>query len=676
MLASTPGLPSPASFRSPRIIATVLVCTILSTSALAQPAGPNYTADMPSVERVKAEIKGSDANDTLARQVAVFVYLSAYIQRIKYNRTVRGPYTPEEQKAMGAYDLASYQISQDYAKSHTPAEAQAFERLHGQYEMNGEFQKDWTKRLMGPQSTAAYKSAVTQLGVRQAEHVEGIKRANEEAVRASNTPADRTTDPTAVATRRCLELGGTSVACLGKGMGAGFMDMIGINLKELTGPGKAGLVLSGQFHNPSAVTALNFTTDTVTIAGCGKLVEDPHLYNIAKGPNALIVTVDNEPRPLVMPIRPDGGLAGPGVVDVKGRVITGYHIETSTLYINGQPAVGGSCGGVCTTSTRVPDYAPKIERCTIGPLNAPPPLPPETTSKGTDAGLVGLLLGSLETFAPPAVPGLRMTGQFSSGALKLDFTENSVTLDCGQAHVRQPYTVENAPAESRVHVQNAGGPFTLTLLPNRTLRGSGSTTVNGRLVTGMQGDNVTFAPHSERCEIGSFVQPQTVPASPGSATAASAASATAPAASPTPSLIPPGSALLRVSTNFPKGPNPLTGKAVFLYKDSLVNVLRKAGASVAPGATSGLAFRDAMKSCQPPANCNAVSAAMEPFIAGRALIDIDGRALIIPPVPPGRYYVSASTQNGNAVLVWDIKVDLKAGDNSIVLDPNTAETIR
>jgi len=68
---------------------------------------------------------------------------------------VSGDYTPGEQKMMGAYRLAAYQMSQEYAKTHSPTEAQAFERLHGQYEMNSAFYKDWTKRLIGPQSAAA-----------------------------------------------------------------------------------------------------------------------------------------------------------------------------------------------------------------------------------------------------------------------------------------------------------------------------------------------------------------------------------------------------------------------------------------------------------------------------------------------------------------------------------------
>ena len=65
-----------------RIIFLGLVCTA-GFAAFAQTPGSDYTNDLPSVDRVKAEIKGSDATDTLARQVAVFTYLSEYIKRIK-----------------------------------------------------------------------------------------------------------------------------------------------------------------------------------------------------------------------------------------------------------------------------------------------------------------------------------------------------------------------------------------------------------------------------------------------------------------------------------------------------------------------------------------------------------------------------------------------------------------
>ena len=131
---------------------------------------------------------------------------------------------------------------------------------------------------------------------------------------------------------------------------------------------------------------------------------DGHGYSIAKGQNSLVVRVNNEPRPVVLTMGPDGGLLGPGPVDVNGKVISGYHTVTERLYVNGQPAAGPACGGPCTNTISVPDYAPKIERCTIGSLN-PPPL---KAAPEMDFGVVGLLMGVGDAAEPPPLPGLRM----------------------------------------------------------------------------------------------------------------------------------------------------------------------------------------------------------------------------------------------------------------------------
>src|ERR1700758_3672901 len=197
MIASAPTETTQSSLHRKLIFFAALLCLTCSV-VLAQTPSHDYTNDLPTVERVKAEIKGSDPTDTLARQVAVFTYLYTYVDRIKLNRDYRGPYTPGETRVMTAYRLAGYQISQDYAKTHTPDEAKAFERLHGQYEMNSDFYKDWSKRLIGPQSAAAYKGAETGLAATAKAHFDQEKRVNDEA-RAS---ADKTTgglsnDPTA-----------------------------------------------------------------------------------------------------------------------------------------------------------------------------------------------------------------------------------------------------------------------------------------------------------------------------------------------------------------------------------------------------------------------------------------------------------------------------------------------
>jgi hypothetical protein len=89
--------------------------------------------------------------------------------------------------------------------------------------------------------------------------------------------------------------------------------------------------------------------------------------------------------------------------------------------------------------------------------------------------------------------------------LILDFEGDAVTLDCGQAHVKATYTVQNLPNEFRISVNNSGGPFVLTLAPDNTLHGSGSTTINGRILVNLDANsNPVFRPVSAACSVNTF----------------------------------------------------------------------------------------------------------------------------------------------------------------------------
>jgi hypothetical protein len=647
------------------------------STAKAQPASADYTNDLPSVERVRAEIKGSDATDTFARQVAVFTYLVSYIDRIKYNRTVRGEFTPGEQKMMGAYRLAAYQMSQDFAKTHTPDEAAAFERLHGQYEMNGDFYKDWSKRLIGPQSAVAYKEAEAGLAASGERHYQQ-EMADYKRDSAAQQAADKqifgtqglSNDPTAVATRRCLELGGSSVGCMGKGFMSGFMDMVGFGAaaqEELTGPGKAGVVLSGLYKNPATVITVNFGEGEAAIGGCGKLVDDSRNYTIDKRPGSTRITLDNEPNPIVLTMRPDGGLTGPGLIDVKGRIIVGYF--TDTHYHN----------GVATGTTRTPDYRPAMARCSIGSFNMPPAPKPASASAqpANDSSMIGIITGLANTIAPgDGEVGLRMTGKYSDGRLLLDFSGNSLVLDCGQAHVRQSYTVENTANAFLIRVQNSGGPFTLALQPDNSLRGAGSTSVNGRLVTGMNGDEVAFAPHSESCEVGTF-RPKTGAAAATSVATATASPAQVAAAATTGSTSTNEGAAVKLAINssFPAGQNPLAGGTVFLMSDRFDSALRKAGAPIPADTTPGKALQLWTANCLPPKDCKALVSAMHPYYLAKVSLDSAGQSTLMAPVSPGSYFVFGGGRSSDGGLVWDVPVTLKAGDNTITLNAGNAELI-
>ena len=71
--------------------------------------------------------------------------------------------------------------------------------------------------------------------------------------------------------------------------------------------------------------------------------------------------------------------------------------------------------------------------------------------------------------------------------LILDFEGDAVTL------------------EFRISVNNSGGPFVLTLAPDNTLHGSGSTTVNGRILVNLDANsNPVFRPVSAACSVNTF----------------------------------------------------------------------------------------------------------------------------------------------------------------------------
>jgi hypothetical protein len=679
----------------------IRTCKLIgSPPAGAQAKSADYTDDMPSVDQVKAAIKGSDPSDTLVRQYAAFIGLNKHIFDIKVERTVSGPYTPSELRVRNAYDLAKNQLEQEYAKSHTPEQMAGFNRLWFRYTMDEDLYRTWNK-LIGPQSRAAIKSTQDANAARRGAYYDKAMaqyKQDSAAQQAGNRQFAQmeasapgatglSNDPTAVATRRCLELGGSDAGCMGKGFMSGLMDLVGFNTETkeaIAGPGRAGVVLSGLYKSPATTTTLGFGENGVSIDGCDKLVADSHNYTIDKRPGTLKVTVENEPHPIVLTIRPDGGFTGPGLIDVKGKIIIGYHTVTETLMINGVRAAPDQCNGPCQTSTRVPDYAPATGHCTIGSLAPPPP----TKSAGAPAqpadasGIMGLVTGVTDMLspgggAPVGGGGLRMTGKYGGGKLLLDFSGNSLVLDCGQAHIRQPYTVENTPNALLVHVNNSGGPFTLALQPENSLVGSGTTTVNGKLVTGMNSDNVTFAPHSERCDVGTL-RPNTGSAAASSVAAASPAPAPVAANSAAPasatSAISAGGIKLSISTSFPNAPKLLAGHIVFLMSDRFDNVMRKSGAPVPAGATSGSAYTAWVANCAPPKDCSAINRAMAPFFVGQGKLDDEGKAIMS--APTGSYFVLVSGHNANGWAVWNLPITLKAGDNAMTLTAANGELVR
>jgi hypothetical protein len=668
------------------------------------PGGANYTDDMPSVAKVESVIQGTDPIDTAARQVTVFDYLVTYIDRVHTNRDVRGPFTTGEGTLMGLYRGASAQITQELTKSHTAAEVQRFNQLEGKYSFDDAFMRAWPKQLIGSQASAAVQNANSGLNAsaqrmynQQMQDLQQAQQAQAQQqtamVNGERTPMSN--DPTAVATRRCLELGGTTGGCVGGSFVGGLMGMItgGQGIESLTGPGPAGVVLSGSYSGSQGGAYVSFLGDMGSIGNCGKLVPEDSKYTIKKAPGSLTVTLPVSPSPVTLTMRPDGSLIGPGPITLNGRIITGYEVVTTTR----NPA--SNCAPNCVTTTRTPIYAAATDRCTVGALPAPAPPPPAAADGSGAPPMGGMLGGVMDTLmgvmtettvvdkrSMNSLPGLRMEGKYTSNGLQLDFAGDAVTLDCGQAHVKSPYTVENAANALIVHVQNPGGPFDLVVSSDKMLRGSGSTTVNGRLVSGMNGTDITYTPRSETCQVGSYA-PQTGSGST-TAVAANASPAPAPAAASVPvaTAIPANTAstnaigaamTLAITSSFPIAKNPLAGAVVKLMTDRFDNVLRTAGAPVPNGTTPGQALAAYVNNCPPPAGCPAAAQKMKPYFVGTATFDNNGAATISAAVPPGNYYVICSARGTTGGLVWDLPVTLKAGqNNSISLTATNAELVK
>src|SRR6266852_6393356 len=497
-----------------RVAAAVKACST-ETSGTAAPAAakpaqpvngksfnPPYLSEMPSVDRVMEGMKANDPRETALRQIWPFYELIEIIKTLSGDREfARTGMLPDEQKIIGEYQVAQYKVSQAADKAfpaNKPSEdlIYHFSRWDPRFGFKGvNTWQFFSENLQSPFAQIVARDNARYAAKRAEERriAEEALKANSQATQASGSqsPFERN-DPGTLAARRCIELGGSELECVGKGLWKGVMDMAGVDTDSMKGPTPHGVVMNGTYTNGLGL-AMSFSLETVGVTGCGKLVPDGHSYTITKNPGQLLINVKNDPSSFVLAMRDDGKLSGPGPVDVKGQIITGYRNLWMQEYRNGAAVAGGGYWA------QEPIYAPKTERCAIGTLAPAPPPPPDKSE------VINGLTSALNSIMHAGPAGLRMTGQYASqGGLALEFAADSVILDCAAAHVKQSYTVDNAANQILITVKNASSPFTLALQTNGTLASSGSTDVAGRVVTGSSGDAITYAPTHARCAIGTL----------------------------------------------------------------------------------------------------------------------------------------------------------------------------
>ena len=646
-----------------------------------RPTNPAYLSAMPYVEQVKNTIQGTSPDDTLARQVTVFTGLAEMIQRMREaGRPYGSPWTPDETRITYAYNVAAKQISDAYAGSHSPQQTNQISHLEGHYQlMDDQFYRQWTSALLPADFLNAYNHAAWGMLAQYQAHVEQEKKQNEEAVeraKAAQQAAEQGTpglpnDAGRVALRRCLDLGGSELQCLGKGLSSSFFDLTGI---KPVGTTYSGLTLTGVYKSAHGIE-VGFMDTKVNIGNCGKLIIDARNYTLRRDGKHIAINVANRPSVFSFQLQPDGQLVGPPSAAFDGKVITGYHHYYTYKY---NIRTGEEIPGTRQLVTE-PIYAPLTRTCAIGTLS---PAGPMVSTLGVLADITkivglssGLAPANSNTEMPP--PGIRMFGPYTnSGGLKAEFEAASVVLDCGEAHVRDKYTVEREGNQILVHVQNPASPFTATLQPDGSLSGPATVNIAGRILTGMTGDKINYTPRNAACSAGRlYPNGAAAPASSGSANIASQPVERLPVAQ-APLLGSAANATLSVASAFPAGADPLAGKWIFLMDETMDNVVRDAGIHPPAGITACEAWVAVGAACRPATKCAPLMAAIDKHTPERFMMPANGRGAFPSGVHAGTYYVMTIARVNNAAECWNVRVDLKPGANSLALNARNAESIR
>ncbi|HSS99326.1 MAG TPA: hypothetical protein VLK33_19965 [Terriglobales bacterium] len=460
-----------------RVVAAVRSCVTqaanspLAKTATKSPAtiangksfNPAYLNEMPSVDRVKEAMTANDAHETAVRQIWAFYELTEIIKELSGPREFKG-FLPDEQKVLGVYQVAQYNVGQAADKAfpnNKPSEdlSYHFSRFDPKFGFQGV--NIW--QFFSEQTQSQYAQLVGADNARYAAKRAEEKRIATEALQANTQGSGGGStfvrnDPGTLAARRCVELGGSALECIGKGFWTGLGDMAGVDPAEMHGSEKSGVYMNGVYTSGSA-PSLSFATDKVTITSCGKLVPDSFSYTITKKPNQLLINVNSVPSSFVLSMGNDGRLSGPGSIDVSGQIIDHYNRVWMQRYHNGVIVPGDGYWD------SVPVYAPKTERCTIGGFAPAPPPPPEKNP------LISGLTSAMNSLMPQGPTGLRMAGHYAGqGGLTLEFDADAVTLDCGAAHVKDAYTVENGSNQILITVKNGASPVSMALSPTARLR--------------------------------------------------------------------------------------------------------------------------------------------------------------------------------------------------------------
>ena len=532
-----------------------------------------------------------------------------------------------------------------------------------------------------------------------------FKKADEQAaaynaqMRAAmtGTTASKPMTPEQRALNRCITSGRLPATCTGNTLMKSFEGMIGQMLPSIAGPIPPGPYIGGNFIGKGE-WRIEFD-DRFAMMSCGGLAPSQYNYTLALKNSRAVITIDNSPKPLMLDVRPDGLLANSGPVVVNGHVVVGSRAVTTTdnsgVYRdssgqiilqsqadfttgatrNGLPYTRGSN----TTTSYAPEFAPKTVTCSPALLTSKG-APPSATDVGTN--FLKSMFNDGDS-GPKAPAGLRMQGSYGGqGGMLLEFYPESAVISCGDAAHAYPYQVHAGGALPEIKLDDPTHALVFTLKPDGELDAPpGPYQVQGRSITGQnENGDFTFVPLNATCNLGPL-KPGATPGAPPPQTTMTAAATGAPAngggSSVSTPNAPSGNAVLTIVSGLqpaqPNGANPLGGYPYVLLRDNFGNALAKGGIQVPTGTPPAKFYAISCQNRSP--DCPKIAQVWKSDAVSAARGDATGKATL-PGVAPGTYFLMITIRYNNQPCIWDLKVDLKPGVNSITLDQQNATLLK
>jgi hypothetical protein len=496
----------------------------------AQPQlNPDYLAEFPSPYNVVAGMLAGKPQENVTRAIGAMYQLSEIIKVLAGSRAM----TADETKLLSDYAKGEAELVQQAEKAfpgqrfEPSSNPYAFKRTDPRFGFEGipvwvtfftRGMQEAYARIVGG-SDDEYAIAVNR-------EKNNAIRQSENQMKAQQAEASYAKDPGSVAARHCLESGRSEMECLGEGMKLGMNQLMGGDIQEaVIGKTPTGLRLTGVYSANGF--ALNFRQDLVYVV-CGTLLAEPRKYTVDRSGMQVSVNIPVTSPPLVLSYNADGSLAGGGrTIDVAGEVPaggggaspTGQTPTTTTTQRQLEPGEereyspdqlhqnGGqfsvdqqtpSTIGAGSGTYQRPRTVPKTERCTVGTL-------PAGSESIKTATILTQVVGSKASKSANSTPGLRLNGKYEvPGGLKIEFRDDSATLECGESFNSEAYEVVRQSGQMLVNFQNNTGPLSLILQPNGTLTGSGSVEVTGRRAIQSDGGGVDYLPRNARCSLGTM----------------------------------------------------------------------------------------------------------------------------------------------------------------------------